>query len=354
MDKQKSSAAGELFHVSRYQRTIAVQPLFGLRRLVKIRRRDVNGILFCDSLGTVSDAITISPKNKKFSPFLVYGELAGPEVLGETRLSATHDGSAVDVAPVSLQGTGYRVAITPERGTTYSIECDIYSTVDTRNGTLLFSLTNMRIDAYILRLDLSAYLTTGELSGSPMCRLEFVAQNSKRRGANVRSKRYLPAKQRDEGIWEWRASDVVGGIVQSAWAVNDRGHDRAFDSVKFESLSKELGLDAAVAKDLHNFVTICQWYAADVRSLSAIGRIMTVSKSALYCSLDSLERLLGAELIERTKGQGMISITTAGEALLEWWSRFYMRWTPISSDTYVANRTGDRRSGGGRDNPGTG
>ena len=80
-----------------------------------------------------------------------------------------------------------------------------------------------------------------------------------------------------------------------------------------------------MAKDLHNFVNTCYFYAADFRSMNEIERRLVTSRSALSRGLESIEELIGAELIEATRGKGLVQITPAGEAVLEWWSRFYMR-----------------------------
>ena len=72
---------------------------------------------------------------------------------------------------------------------------------------------------------------------------------------------------------------------------------------------------------------------------------MIASKTALCRSLDVIERLVGAAVIERTRGKGLIQITPLGEAVLEWWSRFYMLRMPISPNSgriELGRRSGER------------
>ena len=99
--------------------------------------------------------------------------------------------------------------------------------------------------------------------------------------------------------------------------------------MNLEKLATELSVNPRLTKDLHNFVIICHYYVEGVRSLSKIGPEMMTSKSALNWSLESLEKAIKTELIHRTKGKGLILVTPAGEAVFDWWSQFYMRWTPI-------------------------
>ncbi len=85
-----------------------------------------------------------------------------------------------------------------------------------------------------------------------------------------------------------------------------------------------------LAKDLHNFVLICHYFVAGFRSLNKIAPEMMTNKSVVNRSIESIEKLIGAEVIQRTHGKGLVQVTPAGEAVLDWWSQFYMRWTPIS------------------------
>jgi hypothetical protein len=120
--------------------------------------------------------------------------------------------------------------------------------------------------------------------------------------------------------------------MRAAWRIERRGAPQGLDLPMLGRLAMELGIDARLAKDLHNFVSICHYFAADYRSMNAIGRKMITNRSVLMRSLESIEELIGAELIERTKGKGLNRVTPAGEAVLDWWSRFYMQWTPILPD----------------------
>ena len=131
-------------------------------------------------------------------------------------------------------------------------------------------------------------------------------------------------------MWNWRVKTWPGEL--SAWLGSYallRGPSRASKTVNLESLATELSVNARLAKDLHNFVGICHYYAADFRSLNTIAPEMIADKSVLNRSIESLEEVVGASLIQRTKGKGLTQITPSGEAVLDWWSQFYMRWTPI-------------------------
>ena len=49
--------------------------------------------------------------------------------------------------------------------------------------------------------------------------------------------------------------------------------------MNLEKLATELSMNARLAKDLHNFLTVCHYYAAGLRSLSQIGPEMVTGKS---------------------------------------------------------------------------
>ena len=61
-----------------------------------------------------------------------------------------------------------------------------------------------------------------------------------------------------EGAWEWSLSDETDGTVRVAWEVLRGERTNAFESLDVEKLTAELSVDPSVAKDLHNFVCICQ------------------------------------------------------------------------------------------------
>ena len=329
----KTAAPARLFDVAHSHKTIAVRPLFGRERLVRIERRKQNGVLFCSSIMSISDIFTIADSNRRTERFGAKYQAAPPAFLGEPRLNVPNEASAEEMRQFHDYGRSFVHSFTPQRGKTYSFQCDIYRPVEIIFGGAVFDLDFARFARYVLTLDLSAYLSAGYQIESPRCELEAIASSNKRAAKGPPRIRRLIAKERGPGLWDWSANNLSDAILRLAWRIYDRDPAHAFNGANLERLSTELSVDPHVAKDLYNFVSVCHYLAADFQSLHEIERKMIVTRSALTRSLESIEKLVGAELIERTKGKGLIRITPAGEAVLEWWSQFYMRWTPIIRET---------------------
>ncbi len=65
MGKQKKAVAPYLIDL--HQIRIRTWPLFGLDRLVKVQRRQRNGVLYCDHGLSTFESITFSPANVQTS-----------------------------------------------------------------------------------------------------------------------------------------------------------------------------------------------------------------------------------------------------------------------------------------------
>ncbi len=333
MAKPKPDASADLFCIDSFHRVIAVRPLLGLRRLVKIQRRKQNGILFCDHLLRVSDTVTFSQSNRRKTPLSIKYKTPALGFLGDCRGSVPNEAGEEEMRVFHDYGNRLTFSFTPERGKTYSAECVIYRPLDTYFGGLQWHLyPDARVANYALSLDLSAYLDVGYWIDPPRCEFESIPARSQRGRAAKSRVRRLNATPKGTGIWQWRVNNETDGCFHLRWASENRDFERAFQSLGFERLATELSVDPRVAKDLHNFMSVCQYFVAGYSSVYAIGRKMAADRTVLLRSVDSIEQLVGAKLIERTERKGSIQITPAGEAVLEWWSRYYMRWTPISPE----------------------
>ena len=334
MGKRKKASPDKLFRLDRFEKVVAVRPLFGRERLVKIERRKQHGVLFCNSIMSISDTITFSDSNTRTSLYMSEYLATAPAFLGEPRLNVANEASVDDMRRFHDEGRRYMLTFTPKKGNTYSFNCDIYRPFEIHFGGALFNLADdMRVGRYVLKLDLSAYVETGHPIQPPQCDFEVPAIDGRKAGGAQPGVRRLLATDRGGGRWEWNIDDVVGGFIRWAWVICDRDPSLTFNSIAFDRLATELSVDPRVTKDLHNFVSLCQYFAADFRSMHEIERNMIVTRSARSRSLESIEQLVGAELIQRNRSKGLIQITPTGEALLEWWSQFYMRWTPIAPST---------------------
>ncbi len=336
MGKRKQSSARQ-YLIDLYQMRIRVGPLFGLSRLVKLSHRKRNGVLYCDNVMCSSEAITFSEKNARSDLFTM--SHTSPNHAGvhaEPRLNVPNEASEADRQRFLDDGTGVVFSFTPQAGRTFSMDSEMYKTYDAGHRYTRGLLPDdARIARWELTLDVSAYLQAGysDTGESPRCEFESLGTKDKR-GRTVRAPaRSLIAAEQGAGLWKWHVDDVrAGGIYRLAWELVSRDPSRASKLVNLEKLATALSVDTSIAKDLHNFVSICHYYAADYRSLNTIARKMITHRVVLFRSLDSLERLIGAQLFERMRGKGLLRITAAGEAVLDWWSQFYMRWTFIAPD----------------------
>jgi hypothetical protein len=194
-----------------------------------------------------------------------------------------------------------------------------------------------RIARWQLTLDLSGYLRAGfrySIRGDlPRC--EYVGESPQ--GANGRAALAppctLPAVEQESGIWRWRRDNVSGGAFRLAWELDYPDESGAFETANLDALGIELSVNPRLTKDLHNFVSVCQYYVLGLRSLTSIALKVIAHESVLRRSIESIESVIGADVVRRTKGRGVIEITPAGEAVLDWWSQFYMRWTPVSLES---------------------
>ena len=333
MGKRKSAPPAEPFRVRHYEHSAAVRPLFGLERLVPIQRRKRNGVLFCDSVACAAHRFTFSKSNTRREQFSMGYITSAIGFLGEPRLNAPNEAAASAMDRFYDHGTEFQFAFTPEGGRTYSSECDIYRPLETYNGMLRsYFYEDVQIDSYLMRVDLSAYFAA-----------RLFDRHSALRVRSDRAKRARPQRAAMPAAPSGRQRAFARRLAMgaqkrcarnAAGVLGDRRawRSRGFESLNMEKIATELSVDTRFAKDLHNFVSICQFFAAGFRSLNVIGRKMITNRSFLMRSIESIEQMVGAELIERTKGKGLIRMTPAGEAVLEWWSRFYTRWTPIAPE----------------------
>ncbi len=341
MAKRKTSAS-RLYHVDLYQMCCRVWPLFGLDRLVKLSHRKRNGVLYCDNVTCATESITFSNTNARTSLWTVTrSACADGAVYSEPRLNVPNEASAADMQRFHDYGTRIVVSFRPKKSRTFAVEYSMYKPFDAGHRYVRGRMQpDTRIAKWEMTLDVSAYLRSGysySANGDlPRCEVQS-AEIKDAKGRSIRGKaRDLTAVETGEGIWKWRADNLEGEIFRLAWELEAPGESLASKTLNLEKLATELSIDPRFAKDLHNFVAICHYYVAGFRSLNRIGPEMMAHESVLRRSIESIEKTIEAELVRRTRGKGLIEITPAGEAVLDWWSQFYMRWTPISPDSAAA------------------
>jgi hypothetical protein len=336
MGVTKKKPSVELALVDRYQIHVCAWPLFGLNRLVKLAHRKRSGILYCDNVMRMSIAITFSKKNTVTSLCTIaHDSPAHVGVYGEPRLNVANEASEADLQRYYDDGTEVVFSFTPKGGKTYSIDSDMHKTFDSGHRYMRYRLDELsRIGKAELTLDVSAYLRSGySYSGEPpRCDFEKYRKDDNRKNGARPAALNLVGEEKGFGVWQWHVANVVGGMFRLAWELQPRGQSRASKTVNLETLNAELGLNPRLAKDLHNFILTCHYYVAGLRSLRKIAAEMLTDEAVLRRSIEAIEQTLGAELVHRTKGKGVILITPAGEAVLDWWSQFYMKWTPLSRD----------------------
>ena len=331
------------------QTRIRCWPLFGLNRLVRLQHRKRNGVLYCDNVLGISHSITFSNSNPLTTPYTISYRSPVHGVVSEPRLNVPNEAPEADLRRFRDDGTKVVFSFTPKRGETYTLECDMYKALDWGNRFVQLRVDNVtRIDKWELTLDVSAYLRAGFTVVNPRCEYESDAADDCRKPAARGRARRLSTVEKGTGVWGWSIASATCATVRMAWEFERSDEAIASQSVNLERLGTELSINPRMAKDLHNFVMICHYYVAGFRSLNTIGRGIMTDKSVLNRSIEFLEELVGKELIERTKGKGLIRVTPTGEAVIDWWSQFYMRWTPIFPEPYIAKRTGrprgDRKS----------
>ena len=334
MAKRKQPAAG-LYLIDQYHLRIAVRPLFGLNRLVKLQHRKRSGILHCENVVRLSDSITFSPANKQKELYRITFGARLTGVLGDPQLNVPNEATSAELDRFYEDGTQAIFCFTPRKGQTFLAECDIYKPLDPGNRVLHTQLPDdARIANYSLTLDASAYLKSGYSVEGARCGYEENGANGKGgAAAEPVTRGLLPTAGSGKGVWTWTVKNVLGGAVRLTWETEKPDQAAALKSLNLDRLATELSVNPRLAKDLHNFVSICHHFAAGTRSLNKIGPAMITNRSVVNRSLETIEAALGTELIRRTQGKGLIAITPAGHAVLDWWSQFYMRWTPITTET---------------------
>ena len=269
MAKAKISSDSH-FLIDRYQMGFRGRPLFGLNRLVKLTHRKRTGVLYCDNVMCISEAITFSEKNSRTVLYTIsHGSPDHRGVYSEPRLNAPNEASEADLRRFHDNGTEVVFHFTPKRGKTFSIESDMYKTFDAGHHYACATLPSFAVIArFELTLDVTAYLRSVVIPISAGPRSANSSAPRQKAVADERS--FLPATSlppqasMERGLWKWTIDDAAGGSFQLIW-VCCRQPDTA-TAVNLEKLITELGVDARLAKDLHNFVTICHYYAAGFRS----------------------------------------------------------------------------------------
>ncbi len=332
---QGKKTAADLYRIDLYQLSFRVWPLFGLNRMVKLAHRKRNGVLYCDNVMCVSESLTFAENNTQNGLHTMsHRSPLHVGVRGEPRLNVPNEASAADLQRYHDDGSEAVFSFTPQAGKTYSMETDVYKTFDSGHRYVRGHLPeNAWIERWEMTLDVSAYLRSGysDSGEPPRCLFESVATGD--RGHEVRGTvQNLVAVEKGTGLWGWHVDKVEGGTYRLAWELELLDELPAYKTVNLERLATELSIDQRLAKDLHNFVMICHYYVAGFRSLNKIGPQMMTDESVLRRGIESVERAVGAELFQRTRGKGLISVTPAGETVLDWWSLFYMRWTPIAPE----------------------
>ncbi len=330
MGKTKKGPA-KPFLIDLYRTDVVLRPLLGLNRFVKLDFQKRNGVLHCDNVATIAYSVKFSDSNARTSLYTIHARTPSPGFI-EARLNATNVPLDADLRHVRDEGTEVKFSFAPKRGKTYRVAFDVYKLFEPAYRYLAFRIPNQtRIKTFEITLDVSAYLTGGYSIEKPRSEYEPGETKDQRPRATSGGNRRLHADERGPGVWGWSIDNpAVGGSVWLGCELGFCESPQVSDAINLKKLATELSVNPRLAKDLHNFVIICHYYAAGFRSLNKIGPEMVADRSVLNRGLELLEETIGAELIHRTKRQGLIQVTPAGEAVLDWWSQFYMRWTPVS------------------------
>ena len=213
MAKRNSNGSADCFRIDCFHRRFSIRPLYGLRRLVRIERRNWNGILFCDSIVTIADEVTFSRSNKRTAGFETRCRTLGMGFMGEPLLSVPNEAPEEQIEQFHDDGKDFVFCFTPEGGKAYSAKYEIYRPLETYHGTVhAHTVEDRRIERYLLTLDLSAYVDAGCSVMTPLCEFDNLAAIDGRGGAaEAISRRLTPSKQTTAGSWEWQVDDVVGG-----------------------------------------------------------------------------------------------------------------------------------------------
>ncbi len=330
MSKRKKPPAN-FYRMEHRQTTIRVRPLFGLKRLIRLAHRQRNGILYCDNAMSLFNSITFSASNRRTSLYTIEADVPGGAV-SEPRLNVPNEATAAEMRPFHDYGTSLKCCFTPKRKQTFSVEFESYRAFDMGHRYVRWHTgQEAQVAKWEIALDVSAYLAAGYSITKPRCEYEKGEANSRGESTPRARNPRLTAANQGGGVWGWTATQVTEGMFSLAWEAlrDERAH--APKGVNIEKLVLELGVNPRLAKDLHNFVMVCQYYVVGFNSFNKIAGEMMTDASVLARSIVCIEALIGTELIRRTKGKGLISVTPGGEWVLDWWSQFYMRWTPMSS-----------------------
>jgi len=337
--RSKKPASADRYRIDLYSNRICLRPMRGLERLVRMSQRNQDGVLFCDSLRTDHQLIEFSPRNSRTVPLTALDQRGRESIIGDPRLSFPNEANDDDIGRFGSNRKDLRIHFTPRPGARYYIEVDYYLISGTMgvDSSIQPPGEPATIAKWEVTLDLTAYMDLGyRLASNPVIgenpRCEFMADPSRpSRGRKSPSTPIVPpGGARANGIWTWTIENSQGGVFRIDSMLEASSKPAAPQRANLDGLAAELALDGRLVKDLHNFILICHYYAAGYRSLRAIAAKMQVEQSVLRRRIESIERATGIELFRRKRGQGLIEITPMGEAVIDWWSEFYIQWTPIN------------------------
>ena len=212
MGKAKQGPA-DAFLIDLYRIGFRAWPLFGLKRLVRLAHRKRSGVLYCDNVMCISEAITFSPNNIPDSLYTIsHGSPAHAGVYAEPRLNAPNEASPAAIQRFHDDGAEVVFTFTPKPGKTFSIESDKYRTFDAGLRYVWGQLPeNGQIARWELTLDVSAYMRRGYAycREPPWCEFEAPDAGGQRRRRASASR---PA------IWvACRPAPALGSGTSTTW-----------------------------------------------------------------------------------------------------------------------------------------
>lgn len=210
------------FEVGSYEVEVRVEPLpedfqqemaFGSEG----RRRTIR----CDNRAHIIRRVTFSRRNCCTRLFELRYRTRGDGLLLATT-SHRNEAPASAVGRYNETGTEFTFQFTPRPKQTYALHLEVYKGFDPgqRNFHTHLDL-HTHIRHLLFRVDLSAYLAAG-FRVEPAPQLHFLAQD---RATCEECNRILDqppvpcAKLHRRGIWEWRLSDLRGGVLTVQWDV---------------------------------------------------------------------------------------------------------------------------------------